>query len=221
MTTLFVASVLFFLTHIGFSGTGLRNAIRDRIGPNAYLGVYSIVALGTLGFAIYAYIQADKLDFIWIPGPAERGVTYALMMVSLVFMVGGVMVANPTQVGQEKKLSDEPRGVIRITRHPIQWAFILWAIGHIVGNGDVAGLIFFTSIGLVSLVGTMTMDRRKAAEENFDSFAASMSNIPFAAIAGGRTKANVSEWILPVVIGLVAWVAIVWLHPYFTGVALM
>lgn len=105
MTTLLVASALFFLTHIGFSLTGLRDALRDRLGANAYLGVYSIVALGTLGFAIYAYIQADKLDFIWIPGPAERGVTYALMMVSLIFMVGGVMGANPTQVGQEKKLS--------------------------------------------------------------------------------------------------------------------
>lgn len=82
-------------------------------------------------------------------------------------------------------------------------------------------MIFFTSIGLVSLVGTITMDRRKAQEEHFDSFAAATSNVPFAAIIGGRTTANVTEWILPIVIGLVAWAAILWLHPYFTGVALL
>ena len=195
--------------------------MRDRIGANGYLAVYSIVAAVTLGYAIYSYIQADKFDFIWVAGPGLRGVTYLLMMVALIFLVGGFMVPNPTQVGQEKKLTESPRGVIRITRHPVQWAFILWAVGHIIANGDVAGLIFFSSIGLVSIFGMMSMDRRKASEEHFGAFAAQTSNIPFAAIFSGRTKAAFGEWVLPIVIGLVAWGALVWLHPVFTGVRAM
>ena len=221
MTTLLLACVLFFATHIGISGTPLRNALRSGIGANGYLGLYSIVAAGTLGFAIYAFSQADKLQFLWVPGPAARGVTYLLMVVSLIFLVGGFLVANPTQVGQEKKLAQAPRGVIQITRHPIQWAFILWAVGHIVGNGDVAGLIFFSTIGLVAILGTISMDKRKAQEDGFESFAAATSNVPFAAIVAGRASVNPRQWLLPIGVGLVAWFAVARLHAYFTGVAVM
>ena len=53
-------------------------------------------------------------------------------------------------------------GLLRITRHPFQWSVVLWAIGHIVANGDVASLLFFGSLGALSLWGSFLIDAKKA-----------------------------------------------------------
>ena len=43
-------------------------------------------------------------------------------------------------------VAQPPRGMIRVTRHPMLWSFAIWAAVHILGNGDTASIVFFGAI---------------------------------------------------------------------------
>ena len=63
------------------------------------------------------------------------------MPLAFVLLVCGYW-RNPTIVGADRllKSQDPARGMIRITRHPIMWAIMLWATSHIVARGDLKSL---------------------------------------------------------------------------------
>jgi uncharacterized membrane protein len=113
-------------------------------------------------------------------------------------------------------------GMTRITRHPLQWSFVLWAIVHVLANGDLRSLVLFAAIGTVSLFGTVLMDRKKAATlgEDWARYAAATSNVPFAAIATGRNRLVVSELVVPVLVGVVGYGLALWGHEWLSGVPL-
>jgi uncharacterized membrane protein len=224
MGQLLFAGALFIAAHLGVSSTSLRSALVGRIGERAYLGVYSLLAAVTLIYLIIVYNRLPHADFLWTPTPALRGVAMAIMPVAFVFLLGAFVTRNPTSVGQESTLKGigQGAGLIRITRHPLQWAIVLWAIVHIIANGDAASLIFFGSLGILSLVGTFLIDMKKArsATADWPAFAAATSNVPFAAILQGRNRFVPGELRVPILAGLVAYAVIVWGHAWISGVAL-
>ena len=78
----------------------------------------------------------------------------ALMPIAFVLLVCGYS-RNPTMIGADKLLkSDEPaRGMIRITRHPIMWAIMLWSGAHLLARGDLESAIFFGGFLLLAARG--------------------------------------------------------------------
>jgi uncharacterized membrane protein len=211
-------------THLGISSTGLRGWLVSRVGQGAYLGVYSLIAAVTLGFLIFAYNGAPPGELLWAPSLGLRWTALLVMPVAMILMLGGFFAPNPTGVGMEGKITTVGDGVgmTRITRHPLQWSFVLWAIVHVLANGDLRSLVLFAAIGTVSLFGTMLMDRKKAATlgEDWARYAAATSNLPFAAIAAGRNRLVVSELVVPVVVGLVGYGLALWGHEWLSGVPL-
>jgi uncharacterized membrane protein len=146
------------------------------------------------------------------------------MPVALVFMLGGFLAKNPTALGQEAQVKTigEGTGLVRITRHPFQWAVVLWATAHILANADAASVVFFGSLGLLSLLGTFLIDVKKARAMGADwtQFARVTSNIPFVAILAGRNRLVWGELRLPIIIGLAGYALLLWGHVYVSGVAL-
>ena len=116
--------------------------------------------------AVEADLRANTKNYLWMPNPDLYWVAKLTMPIALILLVGGFMVKNPTNVGMSiedpDSAADMARGVTRITRHPLQWAIVLWAAGHIVANGDVVSIIFFSSFLLLSGVGSFLMDQKKA-----------------------------------------------------------
>lgn len=125
-------------------------------------------------------------------------------------------------VRQELALkSEEPaRGILRVTRHPMMWAFALGAAVHLLARGDAASLIFFGSFFVLALSGTALIDARKADTlgEDWTRFAAVTSNIPFWAIVEGRNRFRLDEigW-TKILTGLVLYAAFFALHPFLFG----
>ena len=224
MGTLILAGLLFVVTHLGISSTGLRGWLVERVGQGAYLGVYSLIAAITLGFLILAFNGAPPADFLWVPSPGLRWIALLLMPLAMIFMLGGFLAPNPTAVGMEGKITSvgEDVGMTRITRHPLQWSFVLWAAVHVLANGDMRSFVLFASIGTVSLFGTFLMDRKKAAAlgEDWARYAAVTSNVPFMAIATGRNRLVASELVVPVLVGLVGYGLVLWGHEWLSGVPL-
>jgi protein-S-isoprenylcysteine O-methyltransferase Ste14 len=44
-----------------------------------------------------------------------------------------------------------PEGIVRVTRHPFLIGVGLWAVVHLVANGDVASFIFFGAFAVTAL----------------------------------------------------------------------
>jgi len=139
-------------------------------------------------------------------------------------IVAGYMGPNPTAVGLDRlaKLEDGPKGIFRVTRHPILSAIALWAIVHIPASGQMTGIILQAAIGLLAIVGMNQIDRRKAREkgEAWQAYAQQTSAIPFAAIIRGRQRFVFSEigW-LPVIGGIGLYAILISAHPHIIGVS--
>jgi len=224
MLQLIIASVLFMGGHVLISSTALRGVLISWMGERWYLGFYSLLALVTLIFLIFSYNGVAHSEFLWLPSPELRWLPLLLMPFALILMVGGLMSANPALVGSEGLARDfgQGKGMIRITRHGFLWAVFLWAVTHMMANGDQASLVFFSSFAALSLLGTFLIDRKKAISlgENWPHFATVTSNMPFVAIIQGRNRLVLRELWLPIVIGLVLYAVLLTHHIWISGVAL-
>jgi uncharacterized membrane protein len=210
MTLLLVASIAFLATHF-VTSTPLRPALVRAIGEWPYRGIYSLVALVTLGWMIWAYTQTPR-ELIFT---GWRNAPYVVMPLAFILIACGYW-RNPTMVGADKllKSEDPARGMIRITRHPLMWGIMLWAAAHIAARGDTKSLVFFGSLLLLAGVGTQLMDARKKSNPDWPRFAAVTSHIPFVAIAQGRNRIRWREigWLRPA-IGLAAFFLVLAFHP--------
>lgn len=114
------------------------------------------------------------------------------------------------------------RGILRVTRHPMLWSFALWAAVHIIGAGDSGAMVFFGAFLVTALAGMPSIDakpmRRNPAA--WPTLSSSTSIVPFVAIAQGRNRFVAREigWV-SVMIGVIAWAAVLYLHPWLFGFA--
>jgi len=229
MALMMMAGLLFLGTHLGISSTGLRGVLVARIGQGGYLAVYSLLALATLAYVIWLYGQLPRTDYFWLPNLSLYLVPKIVMPVALILLVGGFMVPNPTNVGAAGLLeapgskNELARGVTRITRHPFQWAVILWSLSHLAANGDAVSVAFFGTFLILSAAGGVLIDRKKAAAlgDAWKPYAEQTSNVPFAAILAGRNRLVVGELVVPVIVGLGAYVLLLWGHQWVSGVRII
>jgi len=227
MGLMLVAGGLFLITHLGISSTGLRSWFVGRLGERGYLGFYSLLAFLTLGLMIWLYGNLPRHEYLWLPDPQLYQLTKVVMPVAMILLLGGFLVKNPSAVGMEGALAGEgaaaklARGVNRITRHPLQWSIVLWAAVHLAANGDKISVAFFGTFMILGLAGGVLIDRKKAARLGaaWTPFAAATSNVPFAAIIGGRNRLVLRELVGPILLGLAGYALVYWAHRWIAGVA--
>jgi uncharacterized membrane protein len=214
---LIIATLLFIGIH-ALPATPLREAAVRRLGEGAYLGLFSLSSLAVLVWMGYEYKRAP-FEGLW---PGLRLVPLALLPFAFVLLACGLLARNPTLSGQSASMkgADPARGMIRITRHPVMWAIMLWAGSHLLAVGSLQAVIFFGGLLLLAAAGTTLQDARKARTlgEDWARFAALTSNVPFVAIAQGRNRPVWSEigWWRPAA-GLAAFAALLWLHGWLFG----
>ncbi|HEX9369630.1 MAG TPA: NnrU family protein [Roseiflexaceae bacterium] len=215
MTNLVAATAAFLATHF-VSSTPLRPLLVARLGEWPYRVLYSLAAFATLGWMIWAYAGAPR-EPLW---PGLRLVPAFVMPFAFILIACGFW-RNPTIVGADAllKSEDSARGMIRITRHPIMWGFMLWAAAHILARGDVKSLVFFGGFLLLAALGTVFLDLRKRSNADWGRFAAVTSHIPFQAVFEKRNRIVWREigWLRPL-IGLAAFAVFYFLHPWLFGV---
>jgi uncharacterized membrane protein len=225
MIELLLAAAFLIASHYGISSTPLRGRLVDRLGERVYLGLYSAVALVAIVWLSIAYAGAPYVG-LWPFAAWMAWLPLLLMPVALIFLVCGVSSPNPTAVGAQDTLDpeDAARGILRITRHPVMWAFALFALSHMVANGDLASVVFFGTFAALALIGTLLLDRKYAGRRGADwqRFAEVTSNVPFGAIAAGRQRIAFEEigWVR-IGAAFALYVALLALHPSLFGVSPM
>ncbi|HJN49683.1 MAG: NnrU family protein [Pseudomonadales bacterium] len=217
------AALLFIVTHLGISSSPLRGILVNIAGENGYLGIYSIISLAALVWFIQLHDNIVPTVFLWQEGAATNAIPFVFMPFVVIFVASGLLAKNPTAVKMEAALGQEVTGILRVTRHPVQWGIFIWATTHMIANGDVPSLIFFGCFAIVSGAGTVLLDRKCARREGekWAPFVAKTSNVPFMAIIAGRNRFAPGEigW-LSVVVSVVLFVLLAMFHGFYTGVAL-
>jgi len=224
MTALVLSALLFVGLHFLISSTPLRGAIAARTGERAFLGLFSLLSGILIVWMVIAFLHAPRDTPLWtIPGVGYLAL--ALMPIALLLLVAGYMTRNPTAVMMAPPGGSwQPAGIFTVTRHPIMWAFGLWSVLHMLANGDARGIVFFGAFALLALGGTLAIDAKKRRVwpvESTRQLFATTSNLPFLAIAQGRTRFDWRSLGVPAAITVALYLAIVfWLHPQVIGAPL-
>jgi uncharacterized membrane protein len=194
MVSLALAAIYFAGLHLGIAGSPIRDRLVAAIGQNAYRGLFSAASLAGLIWLIVAYKYAPYFA-TWGAPQWWKPIAILLMLPAFVLVVLGLRTPNPTAVGMEGLAARSPEGIVRVTRHPLLIGIGLWALVHLIANGDVASFLFFGALAVTALAGTASIDakRRRALGPAWQSFAAQTSIVPFAAIAKGRTRLKMGE----------------------------
>lgn len=216
---LLLAAIFWIATHNGFAGTDIRKRLVGKIGEVGFRIAYSVTSIIAIMMLVQAWEAAVAMP-LW-PAPAWlRLILAAAMLPAFLFFAAGLL-RNPTAVGGEALAGQQARGIQRITRHPMLWSFALWALVHVIGNGDLASLIFFGTFAISAFLGMPSIDRKLAARapEAAARLRAETSIIPFGAILAGRNRLVPGEigW-LALLLALLGWAALLHFHARFFGV---
>ena len=93
-----------------------------------------------------------------------------------------------------------PTRIKRIVRHPQLTGLGLWSIGHLLSNGDSRSLVLFGGLGFWALVEMLLINRREGEWAKPDAPA-------------------LSNEATGLVISVIVFLALVFLHPYYAGVS--
>ncbi len=222
MASLLLAALFFIGIHLGVSGTRLRDRVVRLTGLRGYMAGFSAASVTGLAWLVSAYNAASYVP-TWGQLEWWKPFAIALMLPAFLLVVIGLTTPNPTAVTQEGLVDRPPQGIVRITRHPFLMGVALWAGVHLVGNGDVASLLFFAALAIVAVAGAVSIDakrRRVLGTAAWDAFASRTSIVPFAAILAGRNTLVAHEfgrW-RPAA-GLAAYVLMLGGHAHIIGVS--
>ncbi len=130
MLVLILGLVVFFGAHSFTTFRETRTGLIERFGSGPYKTVYSLVAL--VGFVLivwgFARYRAEGLIPIWSPPAWTRHLAIALMWFAFVALAS----INPS-----------PSRIRGWLRHPMLVAVKIWALAHLLANGDAGGILLF------------------------------------------------------------------------------
>jgi uncharacterized membrane protein len=220
MALLMMAAIAWVAIHIGIAGTRLRGRIVGRIGEGRFRIAFSLLSVLSLLALAFSY-NAAPYQPVWLAPDWLRWVLACVMLVACILFAGSVVGPNPTAIGGPG-LGQPPRAMTRITRHPMLWAFALWAGVHVLGNGDVASIVFFGAFMVTALAGMPSIDAKLAAREpgGWAVLSRGTSILPGLALAQGRARLRPAElgWIVPAA-GLALWIVLLFGHRHVIGVS--
>lgn len=226
MTNLMAAMGFFIAIHLLISGTRLRDVLVARLGQGPYTGLFVVLSWIGLIWVGFGFAQARGSadnQVYWGATEPTRYLQAAIQLVAMFLIVAGLSTRNPTAVRSEAAVErpDVVHGILRITRHPFLWGVAVWAVGHLIVNGDLASFVLFGGLLFLALSGTTSIDakRRRALGPAWDAFARQTSNLPFAAVAARRQRLEPKEigaWRFGLAVAV--WAILAVAHPHLFGV---
>jgi uncharacterized membrane protein len=207
----------FAATHVGLSSLAVRARLVARVGERAFQGVYSLVAFAffiPLVTTFFRHKHDGRWLWVFTRGPALHWTLYVGMAIALVLVVASLVRPSPAGVVPG---DPTPRGVYRITRHPLVMGLALFGALHVLPNGTTTDVAFFGGFVLFGLIGAWHQDRRKLAL-GVPGFAAFHAATPFLPFTGRETLRGLRE-LSPAVVaaGIVLTAVIRWFHPSWFG----
>jgi uncharacterized membrane protein len=115
-------------------------------GEGPYKGLFALSLVGALVLMVVGWRSAAPVALYVAPTTGGL-LTSAAMFVSLVLFLG----------------SSVPTNLKRFVRHPQLTGVAVWALAHLLANGDVRSLVLFGGLGLWAVVAMVCINRRDGA----------------------------------------------------------
>ncbi|WP_029031991.1 NnrU family protein [Salinarimonas rosea] len=166
------ALLVFLLAHTLPARLGAKARLVARIGRGPYLALYSLLSIALLAWLIDAARRAPYVA-LWDPAPWQAHVPLAAMPIAFVLLVAGLAQPNPLSVSLRG--GEVPGAIVSVTRHPVLWAFLIWALAHVPPNGDLVAVVLFGAMAAFAAAGIPLLDsraRRRLGEERWRTLAA-------------------------------------------------
>lgn len=218
MDMLIGALVAFVGTHFLLSHP-LRTSLVKMFGRGGFLGAYSLVAIATFLWVVFAFQAAPAGTPAWEVGDGIWALATVLMLLGSILFTGS-LIGNPALPGPPdvaKAATARPaRGVFAITRHPMMWGFAFWALIHLLVSPQPRVIALTVAIGFLALAGSMGQDAKKAAlmGDSWKDWSSRTSFMPFGNQIGGVSGWNTAWPGRTVVLaGVALWLLASWLHP--------
>lgn len=221
LTQLIVATVAFVGTHLLLSHP-LRASLAGRLGETGFLALYSVVAIATLGWMVLAARAVPPMAPYWIAPPWFFAWGAPILMLLSSILLAGSLLGNPAfpNPGPKPPGVRPATGVFAITRHPMNWAFIIWALTHIALSGTPLNLVIATGILILTFFGSLGQDRKKERlmGDAWRGWETRTSFVPFGALLSGKIPWR-AAWpgAVALVGGVVIWTLASWLHAMPVG----
>ena len=185
MLVLIIGVLLFAGVHfIPSLAPGVKSAWQAKLGENGYKGIFSLLLLGSFALMIMGWRSSQPQFLYALPG-SVRHLSMALSVFALLLFV----------------VSNRPSRLRGVFRHPQLSGVAIWAIAHLLVNGDSRSLVLFGGLLLWSVVEIITINRRDGAWQK-------------------DATPPVKTDIINVVVTAVVVAVVVWAHPWLSGVAL-
>lgn len=225
---LIAATLAFVLGHFLLSSLALRRPLIERLGERGFRAFYSVFVLAAFVWMLISYGDSFYVE-VWQPPPWAAWVPVVVMPFACILVVGGLTQPSPTLVGGEAQVEREApinpaHGFLSITRHPFLWGVALWALSHLLSNGDAASMAMMGGLLVLSLAGMVHIDYRRALTlgSAWGPIAMTTSLIPFRAALQGRCRLDWAGigWWRPLG-GLLLYAALYLGHPFIAGVPVL
>ncbi|TAK93183.1 MAG: protein NrnU [Aquabacterium sp.] len=165
---------------------GWRTRTRDRMGALPWKGVYSLLSIVGFVLIVHGFGQTRLAPVVlWVPPLPMRHIAALLTLITFIFLVAAYVPGNAIKA----KL-----------RHPMILGVKVWALAHLLANGQLAHVVLFGSFLLWAIL----------------NFRASRQRDRLAPPAPLRSSALAT--MLTVAVGVAAWVGFAfWGHLHLIG----
>ena len=132
LAILIIGLLVFLGPHVFVTRRKARAALIARVGEWPYRALFALVSIAGIvligwGFADY---RAHGLIPVWTPPGWTRHVTVALVWPAIILVTAAYI----------------PGDIKRTLKHPLLAGVKLWAVAHLISNGDLGGIILFAAI---------------------------------------------------------------------------
>lgn len=141
MQILVLGLILWLVSHLfGRLAPGLR----ARMGAVPGKMAVTVLSLAAVILMVIGYRRAEVVP-VYTPLPGMGHLTDLLMLVAL-FLFG---------------LSHSKGRLRPLIRHPMLWSVVVWALAHLLVNGDAASLVLFGGLGLWAVVSILLINAQE------------------------------------------------------------
>lgn len=191
MMALILGLVIFLSVHLLPTNTALRDGLVARFGANGYKAIFSILSLVGFVIIVLGYhkmqLHPGKNPVLYDPPVWMRHITFALMLPAMILLVAAQI----------------PSRIRNAVRHPMLAGLKLWALAHLLSNGDVASLLLFGSFLAYGIYDRISVKQRGAMGP-----------------LGTKQPGSILNDVLVVVIGVALYAALMYGgHEWLIGVA--
>jgi uncharacterized membrane protein len=178
--------VVFLGVHSLTSFRETRTGLIEQFGRGPFKGIYSLVAIAGFALIVWGFssYRAEGLITVWTPPAWTRHLTITLMWFSFVALA----CMNPA-----------PGRIRGWLRHPMLVAIKIWALAHLLANGDAGGLLLFGSFLAWAVFDRIAVKKRGD-------------------MGAPRTETFTRADATALGVGTLAYVAMIFLHPILIGV---